>query len=136
MFKGINNNFNKGIHTGLYTQKDLGKTEETKEVKKEEAAKAETKELGDDLLDPRLFTNALGFIRQAKNVEKEDADDLNQLFALAGMGKIPTEAQYASIANATNAFAGGIEKLTTANNAERLFASNNFQALNKQFGIS
>lgn len=135
MFEGINGKFNKGIHN-LYTQRDLGKTEETKEVKKEETAKAETKELGDDLLDPRLFANALGFIRQTKNVEKENADDLNKLFALAGIGTMPTEAQYASIANAAQTFAGGIEKLSTANNAERLFASDKFNALNNQFGIA
>ncbi len=137
MVNGINGKFNKGLN--FFTQKELTKNEEAKEIKKETPASAQqgTKELGEDLLDPRYFANALGFVRQGSSLSKTDADELSQMYAMAGIkAPLPTASQYASIAGITNAFQKGIDNLSTANNAEKLFSSAEFDALNKQFGIS
>ncbi len=136
MFEGINGKFNGKVNADLYARKEAAKSEETREIKTEpETVKPETKELGDSLLDMRLYANALGFIRQTKPVNEDDAQDLKKLFELAGMGKMPSEVQYASIAGAAKTFAGNIEKISTENNAERFFNSETFNRLNKQFGI-
>ncbi len=137
MVDGINGKFNKGLN--FFTQKELTKNEEAKEVKQNVPVgkQAETKELGDDLLDPRYFANALGFVKQTSALPKADAAELSEMYAMAGIkAPLPTAAQYASVANITTSFAKGIDTLSTTNNAEQLFASSEFEALNKQFGIS
>ena len=137
MDDGINGKFNKGLN--FFTQKELTKNEEAKEVKQNVPVgkQAETKELGDDLLDPRYFANALGFVKQTSALPKADAAELSEMYAMAGIkAPLPTAAQYASVANITTSFAKGIDTLSTTNNAEQLFASSEFEALNKQFGIS
>lgn len=135
MVDGINGKFQ---NLNFFTAKELTKKEETKEVKKDVPVgkQAETKEVGDDLLDPRLFTNALGFVRQAKPVDKEDATDLNKMFALAGITAKPTQEEYNRVKTEMAVLSNRIDTIGTTNNAERLFASNKFEALNKQFGIS
>ena len=136
MVDGINGKFNKNLN--FFTQKELTKKEEAKEIKENVPVvnQAETKEVGDDLLDPRLFTNALGFVRQAKPLNAEDATDLNKMFALAGVSAKPTQEEYNRVKNEMAVLSAGIDKIKTQNNAERLFASNDFELLNKQFGIS
>ena len=138
MVDGINGKFNKSLN--FFTQNELTKGEEATEVKKEDVPvgkQGETKEVGDELLDPRYFANALGFVRQTSALPKADAAELSEMYQRAGIkAPLPTAAQYASVANITTSFQRGIDTLSTTNNAERLFDSEEFKELNKQFGIS
>ena len=90
-------------------------------------------EYGDQLLEQVQAT----FV-QAARIPEFDRLQLTEMFAMAGITKpkMPTVAQYASIANQVGNFTQDFDKLTTTNNAERLFGSKEFEALNNMFGIS
>lgn len=90
-------------------------------------------EFGDKLLEqvqPRFI--------QAAQIPAEDAVELSEMYAMAGIKnpKMPTAKQYASVAEHTNEVSEFIDKLTITNNAERLFESDAFKALDNLFGIS
>ena len=137
MVDGINGKFSKGLN--FFTQKELSKNEETKEVKQNVPVgkQTETKELGDDLLDPRYYASALGFVKQGSALSPEKKQDYALLSEISCLNlPTPTAAQYASVAGFTTSFQKDIDTLSTTNNAKQLFASSEFEALNKQFGIS
>lgn len=132
---GNGNDYNKYL-----PGKDLIQQAETKKASNAEgskpAVKPNTKELGDDLLDPRLFANAIGFVRQASPINKPDAEMLTEMYAMAGIKtQMPTREQYERISNTTLGVAGNIDNVRAEHNAERLFSSPNFLNLNEQFGI-
>lgn len=89
-------------------------------------------EFGDKLLEqvqPRFV--------QAAQIPAEDAADLKEMFAMAGMKNpvMPTVKQYASVAGHVDKATESIDKLAITNNAERLFDSEGFKAFNKLFDI-
>lgn len=74
---------------------------------------------------------------QAAQIPAEDAADLKEMFAMAGIKnpKMPTVKQYASVAEHVGNVTQSIDDLATTNNVEILFQSDAFKALENLFGI-
>ena len=121
-FDGISRKLSNELQAKFFAPKETVKNEEAKAPKETvPVAKKETKEVGDDLLDTRLFANALGFMGKTSTVNKADAADIDKLYSLAGMGTMPTAAQYSTISNAANNVSSHVDNLMATNNANRLF---------------
>lgn len=116
---------------GTPAPKETKKASETKEVSQPvPVGQPQTKEIGDKLLDQVMPT----FVKTAQ-ISKADAVELTEMFAMAGIKnpKMPTAAQYASVAGHVSTVSKGIDELTTTNNAERLFNSDGFKTLDEFF---
>lgn len=125
-FDGISRKLSNELHAKFFAPKEAVKSEGTKETKPAVPVgqQGNTKEVGDDLLDPRLFANALGFMGKTPSLNKADQADIDTLNALAGINAKPvTEAQYKSVEKSTQLISANFDKLNVTNNAEKLFAS-------------
>ena len=104
---------------------------QTEEVK-EQQVKPQTKELGDKLLEQpyakvNLFANQVF-------ISKQDTDELNEMFAMAGIkGQVPTKQVYERIGASVAQFNGVFKDIETENNIEALFSSTNFKTLDNIF---
>lgn len=127
----FNGNVNKDLFIGHGVQ-----SKETNRIDKTDVKFIDNKhigEFGDKLLEqvqPR-------FIQTAK-IPETDAKELNEMFAMAGIKnpKMPTVAQYASISGHVGTAVKSLDEVTTTNNAEDLFKTRAFNALNGLFGIA
>lgn len=121
----VNGNYkNKGNY---YFAKEVAKkdfVEEKVEKTKEEGKTAEFKELGDELLSAEMFTAQVNMFTVNEKLDKETADDLRELFEMAGIShRLPTAVEYARIANNTKAAVEKIAPFETERNVEMLFAN-------------
>ncbi len=129
-FNGKGNvNNNVFVNGGIKPQNTVGKEKVEVNITDNKAIG----EFGNKLLDqvqPR-------FIEAAK-IPETDRAELAEMYALAGIKnpKMPTVAQYASIASQVGAATTALDELTTTTNAENLFNSPDFGLLDNIFGIS
>jgi len=87
------------------------------------AVQPETKEIGAKLLEQPSYVG-LGIVKTG--IAKEDAQDLTQLFKLAGIkAPIPSKEVYARIAANVTSAQNGIDEVTTTNNMEEFFTKGN-----------
>lgn len=128
--------FDKSINSSWFVGKPDGKAK-AEEVKQNEitnvpVGQSDTKELGRDLLNPLQPR----FVELAR-IPETDAAELNEMYNMAGIKnlRMPTVAQYASVAGHVATFEQGIDELTTTNNAQQLFDSPEFATLDKLFGL-
>ncbi len=97
------------------------------------AAQAETKELGEKLLEqPYAKVN---FVSSQGVVAKEDAADLEQLFAMAGLGKtrMPSKTVYERIGGSVAQVSKVMSDIETEDHIEALFNSPEFKTLDNIF---
>lgn len=75
---------------------------------------------------------------QAAKIPETDRAELATMFAMAGIKnpKMPTIAQYRSVAAQVGTATTALDELTTTTNAENLFNSPDFGLLDNIFGIS
>ena len=90
-------------------------------------------EFGDKLLEQVQPA----FVKRAQ-LPEEAKVELNEMFQMAGIKnpKMPTIAQYESVAGHVKAFGEAMDDFTTTNHAERLFNSDDFSKLNELFGLA
>lgn len=106
---------------------------QTVEEVKANAAQAETKELGEKLLEqPYAKVN---FVSSQGVVAKEDAADLEQLFAMAGLGKtrMPSKTVYERIGGSVAQVSKVMNDIETEDHIEALFNSPEFKTLDNIF---
>ena len=121
-----------------------GEKQQVEEVKAN-AQQAGTKELGEKLLKPQ--TKELGeklleqpyakvnFVSSQGVVAKEDADDLQELFAMAGVSKkrMPSKASYENIAASVAQVSKVMTDIETEDHITTLFNSPEFEVLDNIF---
>ncbi len=123
----VNNNL--FINGGIKPQQTNGKEKVEVNITDNKAVG----EFGNKLLDqvqPRFI--------QAAKIPETDRAELNEMFEMAGIknAKMPTVAQYASIANQVGTATTALDELMTTTHTEDLFNSAEFGTLNDLFGIS
>ena len=108
--------------------------QEKKQVEeaKDTQVRPETKELGAKLLDQPYAK--INFVSTQASVTKQDADDLSQLFAMAGIKtQMPTKAVYERIGASVGQVSKAITDLETEDHIEQLFNSPEFKVLDNIF---
>ncbi len=120
----VNGNYeNKGNY---YFTKEIAK-KEIAEEKVEKAlveGKAEFTERGDELLTTGMYSVAVNMFAKSDKLDKETADDLRELYAMAGIShRLPTVAEYERIAGSTKATIAQIAPFETEKHIEMLFNS-------------
>lgn len=123
----VNNNL--FINGGIKPQQTNGKEKVEVNITDNKAVG----EFGNKLLDqvqPRFI--------QAAKIPETDRAELNEMFTMAGIKnpKMPTVAQYASIAKQVVTATKELDDVTTTTHTEDLFNSAEFGTLNDLFGIS
>lgn len=109
-----------------------GEKQQVEEVKAN-AQQAATKELGEKLLEqPYAKVN---FVSSQGIVPKEDAVDLEQLFAMAGLGKnrMPSKTVYERIGASVTQVSKVMTDIETEDNIAALFNSPEFSTLDNIF---
>lgn len=126
----VNGNFeNKGNY---YFTKEIVKKEiaEEKVEKAKVEGKAEFKERGEELLSAEMYTAAVNMFAVNDKLDKEVAEDLKEMFAMAGIShRLPTAAEYARIANVTKASIQQIAPFETEKHIATLFADSKMMDL-------
>ena len=109
-----------------------GEKQQVEEVKAN-AQQAETKELGEKLLEQPYAK--INFVSSQGIVAKEDAADLEQLFAMAGLGKnrMPSKAVYDRIGTNVAQVSKIMTDIETEDHVEALFNSPEFSTLDNIF---
>ncbi len=122
----VNRNFeNKGNY---YFTKDIVKKEITEEKveKAQVEEKAEFTERGEELLTAGMFGKAVQLFSLNEKIDRETADELREMFAMAGIShRLPTAVEYARIAGSTKASIAQFTPFETEKNIEMLFANSN-----------
>jgi len=126
----VNGNYeNKGNY---YFTKEIAK-KEIAEEKVEKAVveeKAEFKERGEELLAAGMYGKAVNMFTLQEKLDKETADELSEMFAMAGIShRLPTAAEYARIAGSTKATIAQIAPFETEKHIELLFNSKEMDLL-------
>ena len=109
-----------------------GEKQQVEEVQAQDV-KPQTKELGEELLEqPYAKVN---FVSSQGVVAKEDAADLEQLFAMAGVSKnrMPSKTVYERIGGAVAQVSKAMTDIETENHVEALFNSPEFKTLDNIF---
>ncbi len=109
-----------------------GEKQQVEEVQAQDV-KPQTKELGEKLLEqPYAKVN---FVSSQGVVAKEDAADLEQLFAMAGVSKnrMPSKTVYERIGGAVAQVSKAMTDIETENHVEALFNSPEFKTLDNIF---
>ncbi len=109
-----------------------GGKQQTEEVQAQDV-KPQTKELGEKLLEqPYAKVN---FVSSQGVVAKEDADDLQELFAMAGVSKkrMPSKASYENIAASVAQVSKVMTDIETEDHITTLFNSPEFEVLDNIF---
>lgn len=109
-----------------------GEKQQVEEVQAQDV-KPQTKELGEKLLEqPYAKVN---FVSSQGVVAKEDAADLEQLFAMAGVSKnrMPSKTVYERIGGAVAQVSKAMTDIETENRVEALFNSPEFKTLDNIF---
>ena len=109
-----------------------GEKQQVEEVQAQDL-KPQTKELGEKLLEqPYAKVN---FVSSQGVVAKEDAADLEQLFAMAGVSKnrMPSKTVYERIGGAVAQVSKAMTDIETENHVEALFNSPEFKTLDNIF---
>jgi len=123
----INGNYeNKGNYS--FT-KDIVKKEITEEkVEKTVVGNvADFKERGEELLASGMYGKAVNLLSFSDKLDKETADELSEMFAMAGIShRLPTASEYARIAGSTTSAMKAFEPFETERNIELLFSNSNF----------
>ncbi len=120
----------KAYYEALRTSK--GEKQQVEEVQAQDV-KPQTKELGEKLLEqPYAKVN---FVSSQGVVAKEDAADLEQLFAMAGVSKnrMPSKTVYERIGGAVAQVSKAMTDIETENHVEALFNSPEFKTLDNIF---
>ena len=120
----------KAYYEALRTSK--GEKQQVEEVQAQDV-KPQTKELGEKLLEqPYAKVN---FVSSQGVVAKEDAADLEQLFAMAGVSKnrMPSKTVYERIGGAVAQVSKAMTDIETENRVEALFNSPEFKTLDNIF---
>lgn len=129
----VNGNYeNKGNY---YFTKDIVKKEiaEEKVEKAVVEGKAEFKERGDELLKSGMYSVAVNMFTRTDKLDKETADDLRELYAMAGIShRLPTAVEYERIAGSTKATIAQIAPFETEKHIEMLFNSKAFDLLSEE----
>ncbi len=109
-----------------------GEKRQVEEVKAE-TAQAATKELGEKLLEQPYAK--INFVSSQGVVSKEDAADLEQLFAMAGLAKtrIPSKTVYERIGGSVSQVVKVMTDIETEDHIETLFNSEGFKTLDNIF---
>lgn len=122
----VNGNFkNKGNY---YFTKEIVKKEiaEEKVEKAKVEGKAEFKERGEELMSAEMYTAAVNMFAVNDKLDKEVAEDLKEMFAMAGIShRLPTAAEYARIAKTTKANIQQFAPFETEKHIESLFSDSN-----------
>ncbi len=126
-----NGNVNKNLFVTSGT-----KAQNTSGAEKVEVNITDNKHIG-EYGDKLLEQVQPGFV-QASRIPETDRAELSEMFAMAGIKnpKMPTVAQYASIANNVGGAVAALDELTTTQHTEQLFGSSEFNVLKDIFGIS
>ena len=126
-----NGNVNKNLFVTGNT-----KAQNTSGTEKVEVNITDNKHIG-EFGDKLLEQVQPGFV-QASRIPEADRAELSEMFAMAGIKnpKMPTVAQYASIANSARGVETALDKLSTTTHTEQLYSSREFTELNNIFGIS
>ena len=100
---------------------------------KVDSKQAQTKELGEKLLEQPYAK--INFVSSQGVVQKEDAADLEQLFAMAGLTKtrMPSKAVYERINSSVAQVSKVMTDIETEDHIEELFNSPAFQTLDNIF---
>ena len=109
-----------------------GEKQQVEEVQAQDV-KPQTKELGEKLLEqPYAKVN---FVSSQGVVAKEDADDLQELFAMAGVSKkrMPSKASYENIAASVAQVSKVMTDIETEDHITTLFNSPEFEVLDNIF---
>lgn len=126
----VNGNFeNKGNY---YFTKEIAKKEiaEEKVEKAKVEGKTEFKERGEELMSAEMYAAAVNMLAVNDKLDKEVADDLKEMFAMAGIShRLPTATEYARIANATKANIQQFVPFETEKHIESLFANSSMMDL-------
>ncbi len=125
-----NGNVNKNLFVTGNT-----KAQNTSGTEKVEVNITDNKHIG-EFGDKLLEQVQPGFV-QASRIPEADRAELSEMFAMVGIKnpKMPTVAQYTSIANHVGGAVTALDGLTTTTNAEQLFKSPEFSVLNDIFGV-
>ena len=122
----VNNNV--FVNGGIKPQNNVGKEKVEVNIT-DNKAKGEYGEKLLEQVQPRFV--------QAAKIPETDRAELTEMLAMAGIKnpKMPTVAQYASIAAQVGVATTALDEFTTTTNAETLFNSPDFGVLNNIFGI-
>ncbi len=128
-------NGNGNVNKNLFVTGNT-KTQNTSGTEKVEVNITDNKHIG-EFGDKLLEQVQPGFV-QASRIPETDRAELSELYAMAGIKnpKMPTAAQYASIANNVGGAVAALDELSTTTHTEQLFSSPEFNVLNDIFGIS
>ena len=122
----VNGNFDKGrfFFAKDVEKKDVAETKVEKAVVEEK--QPEFKERGEELLAATMFGKAINFFTVNEQIDKETADELSEMFAMAGIShRLPTAQEYARIAGITRNSIAQFTPLETERHVEELFANPN-----------
>jgi len=122
----VNGNFDKGNY---FFTRDIVK----KEIVDEKVEKAvvqekqpEFKERGEELLAAGAYGKAVNLFAFGEKLDKTTADELSEMFAMAGIShRLPTAQEYARIAGSTKASIAQFAPFETERHVEELFANHN-----------
>ncbi len=126
----VNGNYeNKGNY---YFTKEIAKKEivEEKVEKAVVEEKPEFKERGEELLKAGMYSVAVNMFTKNDKLDKETANELRDLFAMAGIShRLPTASEYERIAGSTKATLAQIAPFETEKHIELLFNSKEMDIL-------
>ena len=126
----VNGNFDKGrfFFTNEIAKKEV--TEEKVEKAVVEEQQPEFKERGEELLAAGAYGKAVNMFAFNEKLDKTTADELSEMFAMAGIShRLPTAQEYARIAGSTRASIAQIAPLETEKHVEELFANSTIMDL-------
>ena len=126
----VNGNYdNKGNY---YFAKEVGKKEivEEKTEKTVVEGNVSFKERGEELLAAGMYGKAVNMFTFKDKLDKETADELSEMFAMAGIThRLPTAGEYARIAGSTKASLAQFAPFETEKHIEILFNSKDMDIL-------